>query len=333
MENKRKFALIILFFIAVIVIGVVGYMRLLDVGFVDALYMTAITISTVGYGEVGEMTAPAKMFSIWIIFSGLAVVGFGVTSLATLFFEGGFKDAWRKKRMEAKINELKDHYIICGAGEVGQTVIKCFSESSSSFVVIDDSGKRTEELKQEGILTVLGDATHEDTLEKARIRYAKGIVCTLSTDADNVFTVLTARQMNDKIYIVSKAIDKSTHNKLLKAGANKTISPNEIGGQRMASLIIRPSVISFLDVITRAGDITLDLEEVEIFSKSSLVGKKLFEAKIPEQTGLIILALKRKGEKRLKFNPSSSETLNAGDTMVVLGTKEQVDQLSALVHK
>ena len=139
--------------------------------------------------------------------------------------------------------------------------------------------------------------------------------------------------MNEKIYIVSKAVEKSAHNKLLKAGANKTISPNEIVGQRIAALMVRPSVISFLDVITRAGDVTLDLEEVQIPSRSTLAGKKLVEAKIPEKTGLIVLALKGRDELNLVFNPNFNEVLNDGDTMVVMGTKEQVSQLRVIVNE
>lgn len=329
--NRRRIALIFILFFTVILAGVVGYMRLLHVGFIDALYMTVITISTVGYGEVAVMNDTAKLFSILIIFSGLAVVGYGITGIISLFFEGELKDAWRNRRMEMKIRRLKDHYIVCGAGDVGQTVIKNFAASGLKFVVIEESEKRVEELVEEGFLTILGDASHEDILEEAGIRDAKGLVCTLPHDADNVFTVLTARQMNENIYIVSKAIDKSTHGKLVRAGANKTISPNEIGGQRIASLIMRPTVISFLDVMTRAGDVTLDLEEVTILAESQLIGKKLFEAKIPEHTGLIVLALKRKGEVGLTFNPNSDETLYVGDTMIVLGTKEQAEKLKDLV--
>jgi len=332
MKNKRKFTLIIFFLFVILITGVCGYMILLNVGFIDALYMTVITISTVGYGEVGVMTDAAKLFSIFIIFSGLSMVGYGVTSLVSLFFEGELRTAWRKKRMETKIQEIKDHYIVCGAGEVGRTVIKSLREIGSNFVVIEGNEKRVEELEQIGILSVWGNATHEDILQKAGIKVAKGIVCTLSTDAENVFAVLTARQMNDEIYIVSKAVEPTAHNKLLKAGANKTLSPNEIGGQRIAAFLTRPSVISFLDVITRAGDVTLDLEEVIISPHSSIVGKKLSEAKIPEQTGLIILALKRKGNVEFKFNPGSNEVLNEGDTMVVLGTNEQVDLLKTLVN-
>jgi voltage-gated potassium channel len=247
-----------------------------------------------------------------------------------LFFEGELKDAWRRKKMENKIAELNDHYIVCGAGEIGHTVIKQFIENGLSFVVIEKNHRRASELRHEGVLTIIGDATSEDVLESAHITKAKGLISTLSNDADNVFTVLTARQMNSEAYIVSKAIAKNAHNKLKKAGADNTISPNEIGGRRMAALIIRPSVISFLDVITQAGDVTLDLEEVKICAKSEFVGKTLMEAKIPEQTGLIVLAIKRKGDTRLRFNPSSNEILKDGDTMVVLGREDQVDRLRGM---
>ncbi len=333
LKTSRKFTLIVLLFLAVIITGVSGYMILLNVGFTDALYMTVITISTVGYGEVGEMTDAAKLFTILIIFAGLSVVGYTLSSLVSLFFEGEFKAAWRKKRVETKIQGLKNHYIVCGAGDVGRTVIKFLKESTANFVVIEEDDKRVEELQQAGVLTVLGNAANEDILKRARIENAEGMVCTLATDSENVFAVLTARQMNDDIYIVSKAVEQSTHNKLLKAGANKTISPSEIGGKRIAAHLIRPSVVSFLDMITRAGDVTLDLEEVAISPRSSIAGKKLFEAKIPEQTGLIILALKRKEDGNFKFNPSSNEVLSAGDTMVVLGTNDQVDQLNAMINR
>ncbi|SHE69943.1 potassium channel family protein [Alkalibacter saccharofermentans] len=330
MESHRKFLVIIITFSIIIVVAVIGYMQLLNVGFIDALYMTAITISTVGYGEVGEMVAPAKIFTIFIIFSGLGVAGYGFTSLVALFFEGELKDAWRRRKMENKIAELKNHYIICGAGEIGHTVIKQFRENDLPFVVIEKNHRRASELRHEGVLTIVGDATSEDVLESAHIKKSKGVISTLSNDADNVFTVLTARQMNDDVYIVSKAIDRNAHNKLKKAGANNTISPNEIGGRRMAALVIRPSVMSFLDVITQAGDVTLDLEEVKICTNSDFVGKSLMEAKIPEQTGLIVLAIKRKGDTKLKFNPSSNEILQDGDTMVVLGQEDQVVQLRGM---
>lgn len=332
MNDSKKLILVIFLVCAVLVIGVIGYSILLNTSFIDALYMTVITISTVGYGEVAEMTDTAKVFSILLIFSGLAVFGYGITSFISLFFEGKLKDAWRKKRMNSKMKDLRDHYIVCGAGDVGSTVIKFLKSGGASFVVIEENERKSEELVQDGILTITGDATLDETLQKAGINHAKGIICTLPDDAENVFTVLTARQMNDDIYIVSKAVESSAHSKLRKAGADKTISPNEIGGQRIAAHILRPAVVSFLDVITRAGDLTLDLQEVVIAPNSSMVGKRLFEAKIPDTTGLMILALKSRGETTFRFNPNSNEILNVGDTMVVLGTDEQVNLLRGIVN-
>ena len=329
--TKRKVLLILSLLLAVMVIGTTGYRVLLHVGFIDAFYMTVITISTVGYGEVAKMTDPAKLFSIFVIFAGLSVFGYGITSLFSLFFEGALHDVWRRKRMDAKIKGLKDHYIVCGAGDVGTTVIKSFRDHAADFVVVEENEKRAEELRQAGVFVIEGDATNEDTLQQAGIQRARGVACALSTDEENVFAVLTCRQMNEDILIVTKAVEPSAHSKLMKAGADKTISPNEIGGQRIATLISRPSVVSFLDVITRAGDVALDLEEVLVTSHSSLTGKMLLEAKIPEQTGLIVLALKKSGEATFRFNPSSSETLHAGDTMVVLGPKEKVERLRSMV--
>jgi voltage-gated potassium channel len=317
---------------ALFVIGVTGYMLLLKIGFVDALYMTVIMISTVGFGEMGVMNAAGKLFSIFVIFAGLSVVGYSFTSLVTYFFEGDIKTTWRNKRMTAKISELRGHFIVCGAGDVGYSVIEYFRDNNVSFVVIERDLKRHEELAEENVLTVLGDATHEETLHKAGIDCAKGVVCTLSTDSDNVFTVLTARQLNEQVYIVARAVERTAHTKLIKAGANKTISPNEIGGQRIAAAVVRPSITSFLDEITRAGDILLDLEEVVVVEASKVAGKKLNEAKIPEQTGLIVLALKKRTEKVYRFNPGSGEILEPGDRIIVLGTSQQVDKLQAIAQ-
>src|SRR6056297_2182853 len=332
MENKGKFIFIGVMFISVIIVGIYGYSVLLGVSFLDALYMTAITISTVGYGEVGEMTGEAKIFTIFLIFSGLGVAGYGITSIFALFFEGQLKDAWRKRRMEYKIKELKDHYIVCGAGEVGNIVIQQFRENKLEFLVIENNQERVEELKKEGILTINDDATSEDALIHAKIEEAKGLVASLSNDAENVFTVLTARQLNPDIYIIAKAIEKNAYKKLEKAGANNTISPNEIGGRRIAAMVIRPSVISFLDVMTKADDVLIDLEEVKIGTDSDLKGKSLREAKVPEKSGLIVMAIRHKDNGKINFNPSSKEVLNEGDIMIVLGKPEQVDLLKRIAR-
>ncbi len=329
-QENEKIRLVLMILTSLIIVGTIGYTYFLDVSVLDALYMTVITISTVGYTEVGEMNDQAKIFSMLIIFIGLGTVGYGFTKVVSLFMEGTFRDTWRRKKMDRRIEELKDHYILCGAGETGQSVIDQFQKRNVPFVVIDQRERIVQSLMDDGVLVIQGDGTHEDSLEKANIKNAKGLISALSDDADNVFAVLTARQMNENLYIVSRAVERNSIEKLKKAGANNTISPNEIGGMRMASFVTRPAIISFLDIITRAGDVILDLEDVVICDQSSLKGQTLKEAKIPERTGLIVLALQKKGEPAPLLNPSYDEILEEGDAMIVLGQEEQVNSLREL---
>jgi voltage-gated potassium channel len=326
-KEKRYLVIISIVLLSLIICSTLGYSYFLKVSLLDALYMTVITISTVGYSEVAEMTPPAKIFSIIVIFAGLAVVGYVFTTIGALLIEGTFNEIWRIKRMQGKIEKLKDHYILCGAGKTGESVIEEFQKAKAPFVVIEKKEERVQELLKEEILAIHGDATQEDDLKKCKIHLAKGLISSLATDSDNVFTVLTARQMNPNLYIISRAIEKNSPQKLKRAGANNTISPNEIEGKRMAALLLRPTIISFLDIITHAGDIELDLEDVIICSHSPLAGKTLKEAKIPEKTGLMVMAIKKKETGQLAFNPNSDVILNPGDVMIVLGKAEQICKL------
>ncbi len=333
MKKQNQIQFVVLLLISLIITGTLGYTLLIDdLTLIDALYMTVITISTVGYQEVGYMDAEAKLFSIFLIFISLGTVGYLFTSIVSSFLEGDLKSAWRRRKMESQINNLKDHYIICGAGETGANAIKQFVASKAPFIVIDKDESRINELISDQIFSIHGDCTQECVLERAGIKQAKGLISSLSNDADNVYTVLTARQMNKDLYIVSRAINKGTDGKLKKAGANNTISPNEIGGTRMASLMLRPNVISFLDIITHAGDVVLDLEDVVVYKHSSLINKTLKEAKIPQKTGLIILAIRKDGVETLSLNPSSNEVLKEHDTMIVLGTEDQVNDLKKIAN-
>ena len=333
MEGYRKFNFVITILIALLLIGTVGYKFLLNVSIIDALYMTVITISTVGYAEVATMDAKAKLFTIFLIFLSLGTVGYIFSSMVSSFLEGDLKDAWRRRRMEVGISKLKDHYIICGGGETGGNAIKQFKKSNVPFIVIDKDEEIIKELIENKIYAIQGDATEEEVLDKAKIKFAKGLISSLSTDADNVYTVLTAREMNSNLYIVSRAINKNANERLKKAGANNTISPNEIGGSRMAALMLRPTVIAFLDIVTHDGDLILDLEDVTICEDSIIINRSLMEARIPEKTGLIVLAIKTISNKKLIFNPSSNQVLKMGDTMVVLGTEEQVIKLREIAKE
>lgn len=264
MKKKNSLSFMISLVLSLFLLGTVGYKILLDVGFLDAMYMTVITISTVGYAEVAEMDSEAKIFSIFLIFISLGTVGYLFSSIMSSLLEGDLKLAWRRNRMERDILNLKDHYIICGAGESGINAIKQFQKSNVDFIVIEKNEEKIKGLIEDNIPVIHGDSTHEPILEKARISLAKGLISTLPNDADNVYTVLTARSKNSDLYIVSRAIEKNADKKLKRAGADNTISPNEIGGNRMAALMLRPTVISFLDIMTHVEDVVLDLENVTV---------------------------------------------------------------------
>lgn len=330
MDNRRKIGLLLMLLLGLLSMGTLGYMWLLDLSFIDGLYMTVITVSTVGYQEVGVMTPSSKLFSIVIIFLSIGTVGYIVSTVISSFVEGDIKEAWRKRNMDNTITKLENHYILCGSGETGLYIIERFQKQNVPFVVIDNDKEVIEELKSLGVQYIEGDATHEEILEKAGVTRAKGLITSLSKDSENVFAVLTARQMNEDLYIVSRAIDPTSHGKLKKAGANNTVSPNEIGGRRMAAVMLRPSVISFLDAITHAGEVVLDLEDVTIHKDSALCGQTLKNARIPEKTGLIVLSIRKGLEKNLIFNPRSDVVLEPEDSMIVLGREEQVAHLRTL---
>lgn len=330
MEGKRKLKLILFSFIFLLVCGVFGYMVLLKVDFIDALYMTVITISTVGFREVGTTSAASEIFSIFMIFLGVGIVGYTFTTVVAMFVEGKLGDLWKGSKMDKKISALNNHYIICGSGELAEVIIDKFIKEKLDFVVITNNREDLDDYSHHDILVIEGQSTEENVLDHAGIMKAKGLISTLDTEVDNIVTVLTARNMNKDIYIISNAITKSGSDKLMKVGANKTLSATEISGKRMASLVINPNIISFLDVVTKVGDVELDLEEVIVRSGSYLENKNLIEAQIPNKTGLIVLAIKKFENNKMIFNPPGSFTFKIGDVLIVLGREDQIDKLRNL---
>lgn len=330
MEEKRKLKFIFLAFALLLITGVIGYMILLKVDFIDALYMTVITISTVGFGEVGTTSNLSEIFSVFMIFLGVGIVGYAFTTVVAMFVEGKVSDLWKGSKMDKKIAALNNHYIICGSGELAEVIIKKFINEKLDFVVISDRREDLEDFSHHDILVVEGQSTEENVLEHAGIERAKGLIATLDSEVDNIVTVLTARNLNKNIYIISNALTKSGSEKLLKVGADKTLSAVEISGKRMASLMIKPNIISFLDVVTKIGDVELDLEEVIVKRGSYLENKNLIEAQIPKKTGLIVLAIKKIEDGKMIFNPPIDYTFKIGDVLIALGRDDQVDSLKNL---
>ena len=246
MEDKRKLKFIFIAFALLMFIGTVGYMILLDVNFVDALYMTVITISTVGFGEVGTTSELSEIFSVIMIFLGVGIVGYAFTTVVAMFVEGKLGDLWKGSKMDKKISALRDHYIICGSGELAEVIIEKFINENLDFVVITDNRQDLDNYSHHNILVIEGHSTEESILDQAGIERAKGLISALESEVDNIVTVLTARNLNKEIYIIANSTSKSGSEKLLKVGANKTLSAVEISGNRIASLMIKPNIISFL---------------------------------------------------------------------------------------
>ena len=265
-----------------------------------------------------------------MIFLGVGIAGYAFTTVVAMFVEVKVKDFWKGSKMEKKIASLDDHYIICGSGELAEVIINKFIDQNLNFVVITDKREDLDDYSHHDILVVEGMSTEEEVLEHAGIDRAKGLVSTLDSEVDNIVTVLTARNLNKNIYIIANAITKSESEKLMKVGANKTLSAVEISGKRMAYSMTKPNIISFLDVVTRIGDVELDLEEVVVKSGSYLENKNLIEAQIPNKTGLIVLAIKTIEDNKMIFNPPVNYTFQIGDVLIVLGREDQVDKLKHL---
>ncbi|MCF7931182.1 MAG: NAD-binding protein [Acholeplasmataceae bacterium] len=307
----------------------VGYILILDLSFIDALYMTIITISTVGYREVAEMNTLAKWFSIGFILVSVGMVGYLLTTVFRFLSEGNINEAWRKNKMKKEIEKLDNHIIVCGAGETGVHVIKQLKRREVEFVVIENDLDAIENLKEMDVNYIYDDATKEEVLLEARVKHAKGLIACLAKDADNVFVVLTARELNAKMHIVARSHEERSDKKLRRAGANNTVSPDEIGGKKMAAMMLTPNVQYFVDNIIDTKNMSIDMEEIVIKENSELIDKKLRDAKISEKAGLIVLAIRRENDVFI-FNPKADEVLRLDDKMIVVGSKEQIKVLKKM---
>lgn len=297
--------------------------------FTDGLFMTIITLFTVGYSEVHPLTDSGKILSIIIILLGAGLMTYIASLFAQLIFEGKLKEIWGLKRMMERIAKLENHYIICGAGKTASEIIKSLSRTDSgNFVVIDTNRERILKLIDNNILAFQGDATHDNTLLDAGLNKATALVTTLPTDADNVFVTLTAKGINNDIRIVSKAEKVESIAKLRRAGASKVVSPNIIAGARMAAVIRKPSVVDFMEAAMAGDNQAMQIEEFRVQNGSYLEGKALKDAGIREKSGAIIVAAK--SENKTTINPEPGYIFTVSDTLMVFGTKEQIEKFSSL---
>jgi voltage-gated potassium channel len=308
-------------------VGVAGYMSIEGMTFTQALYMTVITLSTVGFREVKDLSTAGMYFTMFIIVTGVVTLFYLVAGLAELLLEEVFGERMGRRRMSLRIRKLKGHYVVCGYGRVGENVCRELLATSPEVVVVERDEEAAERARSEGVMVIQGDATEVEVLEEAGVPRARGLVAALQTDADNLFVTLTARSLNPTLYIVTRSVYPQSTDKLLYAGADRVISPYVMSAKRMANLLQKPGVCDFLDLVMHAEDIEYRIEEVELGPRSPYAGKTVGGSRLRADTGVLVLALRESGSRDFNTNPSPDTPLRAGDTLIVMGTSEQVEKM------
>lgn len=317
---------------AILTIGTVGYYllgRVQGASFLDALYMTVITITTIGYGEVIRLDDAGRVFTIFVAITGIGSLFYSLTVTMDYLVSSRLLDPFGERKMQHKIDELKEHIIIAGLGRVGKQAALALKEAKEPFVIIDPSPDATHYAHQHDYLIISGDASDDEILQRAGIQRANGLIVTTGDDANNLYIVLSARVVKSDLFIVSRAVDDTSIPKLIRAGANRAISPYAIGGRRLAHLILSPTVIDFFDTVIKRGDEALNLEEIKVSPGAKAVGLSLVELDVRAQTGANVLVVMR-GNQVLP-NPDPEIVLQAGDQLLALGTVKQLDDLERLI--
>jgi voltage-gated potassium channel len=310
--------------------GSLGYMLIEGWPLMDALYMTVITLATVGYGEVHPVSNIGRGFTLMLIFLGVGYFLYVAGSIIQFLVEGRIRLVLGRRKLDTQINKLKDHFIICGYGRIGRVLARFLIEKYINVVVIECNEKRIPKLDEDGVLYLIGKATDESMLVRAGVHRAKGLVTAVATDADNVFLVLIAKELNPNLFIVARASQNSTKKTLKAAGAQKVISPYDLGARRMAHAILRPTVIQFLEMAFADESMDIAMEEVTVRPASELVGLTLQGSQIRKHFDLMLIVI-RKPDGTMAFNPKADTLIEAGDTMVVVGSVKSLKAFERIV--
>jgi len=330
-STKIRIRIALLAVASVIVIGVMGFHLLEGWSWLDALYMTVITMTTIGYGETHPLSFEGRIFNMFLIIAAVSSGSFLLATVTQAMIEFELGNYLGKRRMEKEIAKLRDHYIICGAGRVGRTVAREFRNRNVSCLIIEKDPDRAQWAMREGFPTLLGSGATEETLRAAHIELARGLVSAVTSDADNLYIVLTASGMRPDLKIIARASEEEATSKLLRAGASQVVSPYHFIGHRIAQLLLRPNVLDFIDTAFGSQRMDMQIEEVRVGESSTLAGKSLANTDLRQKTGAMILALKHSdGDGRLDFNPSPDIVIHAGDHLIAIGSSEHLRKLEAL---
>ncbi len=330
MKFKSKIIIVSIVAFALTSIGVFAYMKLENYSFIDALYMVIITMSTVGFSEIEPLSEQGRLFTIFLIITSIGIFGY-IVSLFTEFLATGkfFKDL-KNKRMQKKLNALKGHTIVCGYGHNGKQTVKRLLANNVKVVVIENNNQLIESMQDKEFLCIKGDATNDKYLEKAGIERASNLIAALPSDADNLYIVLSARQYNKKLTIISRASMDNSEKKLRVAGADNIIMPDRLGGDHMASLVVLPDIIEFVDKLTSDGDCQTNLKEIKVNSlPKRYLNRTILDLDLRRTTGCTVIGFKTP-KNEYQINPEPDTKLIADSKLIILGRKEQIEKLQEI---
>lgn len=322
--SRREILLASLALLVLFAVGTVGYALLEGWTWMDGLYMTFITLSTIGFQEVQTLSDAGRLFTLGLGITGIGLLTFVVARSAQLLLAS---ERLRERRIMKKIDKLSDHYIICGYGRVGQRLAEDLQAAGRSCVVVEIAEEEIAELRKENLLYVQGNAEEDEVLTQAGIDRARGLILALPEDSSNVFVALTAREMNPDLLILARTVDHDNRSKLLNAGADKVIAPSEVGADRMAQVVLRPNVDQFMERVLHANALSLQIDEVKVHRSAPLAGQSLAESNFRQQFDAVVIGIISAETGDMTFNPTPSSRIGPGDILIVLGDSDVIQTL------
>jgi voltage-gated potassium channel len=326
--NYRRILFALLAVAIAIALGAAGFYLIEGWSLLDSLYVAAQTVTTVGYGDLTPATRNGRIFSTIFMLAAVGVVLYALTATVQAIVQSELVATFGQRRQSRKMSRLRNHFIICGAGRVGSHLVRGLLGSDEPFIVIERDPQKVAELTDLGVMVLIRDATMEESLREAGVEYARGLATCLPDDADNVYVVLTARDLNPRMHIVARAAEEQAEAKLIRAGANRVVAPSIIGGHRMAMALRKPAVDDFIGSIT-ANKLELAFEQLEVEPSSNLVGQKLSETNIRSELDIVVVSIRRSNGQIL-FNPSGDAIVQNGDILIAIGHAESLMKLTAL---